>query len=136
MITTYMANIENNIMFGKRYSADRIMGTFYIALSTTPISSNGAGMTEPNDPNYSRIMILNNDINFTVSSGGVIKNSTEWRFPMSTKAWSPVTHWAIMDSLSGGNMLYYDAVTAPINVDVHQELYFNPNSIVITRSGV
>lgn len=135
MITNYMADIENSIMLGQRHGVERVVDTFYIALSTTPINANGTGLTEPTDANYSRVAVPNDEYNFVQSINGVTKNAREWRYVISTTKWQPVTHWAIMDSLKGGRVLYYDALPTPMNVDVHQEVFFNPQSVVITRSG-
>lgn len=135
MITKYQADRENSILFGRRNT--EVHKNFYIALSSSTINENGTGLTEPTDRNYSRILIPNDEFNFTVSSNGIIKNITTWEFNISTKAWeNPITHWAIMDSLKGGRILYYDELPSPMRVDVNQVVLFNPQTIQIKRSGI
>lgn len=134
MITTYQANKENELLFGKRNNT--IADVFYIGLSHTNINSSGGGVKEPSDPNYHRIRIENNASNFSTSSGGIIKNLTEWIFPITSTSWSNITDWFISDSLNGGNVLYCDTLTSPMSVDIHQILKFKQNSIQIKRAGV
>lgn len=134
MITTYQANRENELLFGKRHND--VIDTYYIGLSHTTINSNGEGITEPSDPNYYRIEIENNPDNFSVSSDGIVTNLTEWIFPITSDSWSNITDWFISDSLTGGNVLYCDTLTVPMSVDIHQILKFKPNSIQIKRVGV
>lgn len=137
MITRYQADIENSIMFGKKYDSSKVIDTFYIALSSTAITESGTGLTEPNDRNYKRLAIDNNLGSFTTSSSGVTKNANTWEFGISTSVWGrPITHWAIMDSVTGGRILYYDALPTPMVVDVNQVVLFNPQAITITRSGL
>lgn len=134
MITTYQANKENELLFGKRNNT--IVDVFYIGLSHTNINSSGGGITEPSDPNYYRIRVENSPVNFSASSNGTVTNLTEWSFPITSKVWSNVSGWFISDSLTGGNTLYYDTLVSPVSVDVHQILKFKPNSIQIKRVGV
>lgn len=134
MITKYQADRENNILFGRRDI--EVHENFYIALSTTAITEDGTGLTEPTDENYSRLLISNIPSSFITSSNGIIKNATTWQFNISTKVWeNPITHWAITDSLKGGRILYYDALPTPMSVDVNQVVLFNPQAIQIKRSG-
>lgn len=134
MITTYQANKENEILFGKRNHD--VVDVFYIGLSHTNVNQNGAGITEPSDLNYHRIKIENNTSNFSPSSGGIVTNITEWSFPITSDSWLNITDWFISDSLLGGNILYYDTLKIPMSVDVHQILKFKPTSIQIKRVGV
>lgn len=135
MITKYQADRENNILFGRRNI--NVHENFYIALSSTTINENGAGLTEPTDKNYSRILVPNDEFNFITSSNGMIKNATAWEFNISTKVWeNPITHWAFMDSLKGGRVLYYGELPQSMSVDVNQIVLFKPQTIQIKRSGV
>lgn len=135
MITDYQADRENNMLFGRRQVEAH--KNYYLALSSTAINKNGTGLTEPTDKNYSRVLIPNDDCNFITSSGGVTKNAALIEFNISTKAWeNPITHWAIMDSLKGGRILYYDELPSPMRVDVNQVVLFNPQTIQIKRSGI
>lgn len=38
-------------------------------------------------------------------------------FAQATAGWGTITHWAIMDAITAGNMLYHDALVAPLAVN-------------------
>ena len=133
-ITTYQANKINDFIFGGTQFTPN--STYYLGLSTTAISSSGTGATEPSGGGYARVAITNNKTNFTVSSGGIIKNQTQFEFPESTTAWGTITYVFIADSptTGGGNILYYDALTNPRTVQTASILLFAINSMTLQLS--
>lgn len=131
-ITTYQANKVNDYLFGG--TAFTPSTTYYLGLSTTAIGSAGTGVTEPSGGAYTRVAVTNNKTNFTVSSGGIIKNATQIEFPESTTAWGTITYVFIADSLTGGNILYYDALTTPRTVQTATVLLFAVNAMNIQLS--
>ena len=128
-ITTYQANRLNNYLFGATSFAPN--GTYYIGLSTTAINAAGTGVTEPTGGGYKRVAVTNNKTNFTDSTGGIVQNKVQFEFPESTTAWGTITHVFIADSLTGGNILYYDALTTPRTVQTATILLFAINSMKI-----
>lgn len=136
MITSYQANIENDIFFGKQ-GLINVPDVYYLALSSGQITESGGGLTEPSDPNYQRIVIENNKSNFSVSSNGAVENTKQLEFEISTRVWSsPITCWALMSAKVGGRVLYYDTLPTAMRVDVNQTVIFKPQTISIKRSGV
>ena len=128
-ITTYQANRLNNYLFGASTFSPN--GTYYIGLSTTAINAAGTGVTEPTGGGYKRVAVTNNKTNFTDSTGGIVQNKVQFEFPESTTAWGTITHVFIADSLTGGNILYYDALTTPRTVQTATILLFAINSMKI-----
>lgn len=128
-ITTYQANRLNNYLFGATSFTPN--GTYYIGLSTTAINAAGTGVTEPTGGGYKRVAVTNNKTNFTDSTGGIVQNKAQFEFPESTTAWGTITHVFIADSLTGGNILYYDALTTPRTVQTATILLFAINSMKI-----
>lgn len=128
-ITTYQANRLNNYLFGATSFTPN--GTYYIGLSTTAINAAGAGVTEPTGGGYKRVAVTNNKTNFTDSTGGIVQNKVQFEFPESTTAWGTITHVFISDGLTGGNILYYDALTTPRTVQTATILLFAINSMKI-----
>ena len=49
---------------------------------------------------------------FDASSGGAIDNTSAVEFPTATGTWGTITHTAVLDAASGGNMLAETALTA------------------------
>lgn len=128
-ITTYQANRLNNYLFGATSFTPN--GTYYIGLSTTAINASGTGVTEPTGGGYKRVAVTNNKTSFTDSTGGIVQNKVQFEFPESTTAWGTITHVFIADSLTGGNILYYDALTTPRTVQTATILLFAINSMKI-----
>lgn len=128
-ITTYQANRLNDYLFGATPFTPN--GTYYIGLSTTAINAAGTGVTEPTGGGYRRVAVTNDKTKFTDSTGGIVQNKVQFEFPESTTAWGTITHVFIADSLKGGNILYYDALTTPRMVQTAAILYFTINSMKI-----
>ena len=77
----------------------------YIALSTADPTDDGSGLTEPSGGAYERKLIANNKTTWTTASAGALDNAIEIAFAMATASWGVITHFAIMDALTGGNMI-------------------------------
>lgn len=102
--------LENELldqMFGAlAYTAP---ATLYIALSTTTTTDVG-GKTEPAGGSYARKAVTNNKTTWDTASGGALANAIEIAFVTATASWGTITHFAIMDASSGGNMLAHGAL--------------------------
>lgn len=71
---------------------------WYIGLFTTAPTETGGG-TELSGSGYVR-----RSATFTVS-GDTASNSAAIEFPEATASWGTITHAAVFDALSGGNMI-------------------------------
>jgi hypothetical protein len=93
----------------------------YMALYTAAPSDSGGG-TEVTGGSYSRINLPPLDTNWTATQGGTSGNSSgstgftanalAITFPAPTANWGTITHFAILDASSGGNLWIWDALTA------------------------
>lgn len=101
--------------------------TLYVALLTAAPSDAGGG-TEVSGGSYARVGVTASLANFsgtqsagstTASSGtgGTTSNNGAITFPAPTANWGSVTHWGIYDASSGGNLLYYAALTTAKTVN-------------------
>lgn len=79
--------------------------TWYVGLFTAAPGETGGG-TEVSGGSYARTAAT-----FTVS-GDTATNSGAVEFPTATGSWGTITHAAVFDASSGGNMLLYAALTA------------------------
>lgn len=84
--------------------------TLYIALSTADPTDAGSGLAEPSGGAYARASVTNNGTNWT-RSAGQISNANVISYAQATAGWGDISHFAIFDALTGGNMLYYGAIT-------------------------
>ena len=83
--------------------------TIYIAFSTADPLDDASGLAEPVGGSYARVSTAAGDWN--VASGGVITNANNIAFPTATGAWGEITHFALFDAASGGNMLAHGQFT-------------------------
>lgn len=117
-ITTYGATFVLNTLFGKRATPP---DSFYIALLTQAPGeqADGTTLSEP-DPNagYARMLLANDALSWGQAVDGVVTSTASVFFPLATANWVPVSHYALCDSLTGGNVYLYGSFTVPRRVMV------------------
>jgi hypothetical protein len=100
---------ENEILdhlFGKgSYTPPSI----YVGLSTADPADDAAGLAEPSGNAYARVATSGADWN--TASGGTIDNANEISFPEAGGSWGTLTHFALFDAASGGNMLAHGSLS-------------------------
>ena len=130
MKTHMQANLNLDYDFGRvSYSPPT---TLYLGLSTTPISQDGTGATEPSGTaGYTRVTITNDKTKFSTSSNSELYNVVDLSFPESTASWGTITHVFIADALSGGNIRYYEALPTPRQVQPQTSLMFAQQTLRI-----
>ena len=94
--------------------------TVYVALFTAAPSDSGGG-TEVTGGSYARVAVTSSLANWagtqgagtTVAStgtGGTTSNNNTITFPAPTANWGTVTHFALFDASTSGNMLVWSAL--------------------------
>ena len=95
--------------------------TVYVALLTAAPSDSGGG-TEVSGGSYARVAVTASMANWagTQSSGsttastgtsGTTSNNSTITFPAPTANWGTVTYFAVYDQATGGNLIYWAALT-------------------------
>lgn len=101
----------------------------YIAAFKTATTDAGGG-TEIIGGAYTR-----KEVTFgaaTISGvAGLSSNTNDIEFPIATADWGTVTHLALMDAATGGNMLYHGAVTASKKIDTGDMLRILPTDVKV-----
>jgi len=82
--------------------------TIYIALSTADPTDDASGIAEPSGNGYARKACAGWD----VSSSGATANTADITFDQATGSWGTITHFAIFDALTSGNMLAHGTLSA------------------------
>jgi hypothetical protein len=82
--------------------------TIYVALSTADPTDDASGIAEPSGNGYARVQTAAGDWNAAVS--GLIDNANAITFPTATGSWGTLTHFALYDAASGGNMLAHGSL--------------------------
>jgi hypothetical protein len=85
----------------------------YIGLFTGAPSDSGGG-TEVTGGSYARVQRDPLDANWTATSStdGITTNAAAITFAEPTANWGTVSHFAIFDASSGGNMLFHGELSA------------------------
>lgn len=116
--------------------------TLYVGLLTSAPSDAGGG-TEVSGNGYSRVAVTSSLANWagtqsagstTASSGtgGQTSNNAAITFPTPTATWGTVTHFAIYDAATGGNPLFYGALTISKTVNQSDTVSFPSGSLTVT----
>lgn len=93
---------------------DHVLGTtaytkpsaVYLGLSTGSFGDDNSG-TELSGSNYSRKVIT-----FASAANGTTSNDSTIEFSAATGSWGTVSHWALFDAASSGNLLIHGAFSA------------------------
>jgi len=100
--------------------------TVYVALFTTATDDAGGG-TEVSGGAYARQAVT-----LAAASGGASENSADITFPQATADWGTITHVALMDAETGGNMLMHTAIDASKTVNNGDTFKINAGDLDVT----
>jgi len=98
----------------------------YVALYTTATTSAGGG-TECIGSGYTRKLM-----GFTTATSGATENNGDVEFPAATGSWGTITHTALLDASSGGNMLMETALTASKTISSGDVFRFQSGEFDVT----
>lgn len=102
--STYLANKMLDHMF--KVAAYTVPTNIYVGLSTANPTDSAGGLAEPSGNAYARTVCNTWD----AAAGGASANTAAVTFPTATGAWGTVTHSALFDASTAGNMLMYGAL--------------------------
>jgi hypothetical protein len=105
--------------------------SLYLALFTavTGLESNTPS-AEVSGGSYARQQVV--AANWT-QTGGAIENALDIEFAQATAAWGEITHGAIMDAPTGGNVLYWGALTTPREIGNGDQFKVNAGDLDLTH---
>jgi hypothetical protein len=81
----------------------------YVALSTADPGESGSGLAEPSGNGYARTLMNS----WATAASRATSNSGAVTFPAATGSWGTITHYAIFDASTAGNMIGYGSLTTP-----------------------
>lgn len=123
--TDYLEDaILDHVLGGSSYSAP---ATTYLALFTSAPGEAGGG-TELTAGGFS---YARQAISWGSASGGSISNDTQIDFTNTPEA--TITHVAIMDASSGGNMLYYGSLSSSISTSAGGQVSFEIGELTVSE---
>jgi hypothetical protein len=122
--TDYMENkIIDHILRNQSFTPP---ATVYVALFTTATSDAGGG-TEVSGGSYAR-----QAAGLSAASAGASSNAADITFPQATADWGTVTHCALFDAVSGGNMLMHTPLDASKTVNNGDTFRMNAGDLDVT----
>jgi len=102
--------------------------TVYVGLYTAAPSDSGGG-TEVSGGAYARQAIT-----FSAAAAGTTNNSAVVTFPTATANWGTITHFALFDASTAGNMLMWSALTTSRVVNTNDIVKFSAGSLTVTQT--
>lgn len=131
MNTTYFLNQVMGNLF-KTKETPALPSEYYIGLSSTAPNISGGNVTEPlSNSGYKRVKLEN----LSEPADGVITNEQAISFDESTANWGTMSHFVIYDALEAGNLLMYDTLSTPRNVEAATIVTIKANSLTLILSN-
>ena len=131
MNTTYFLNQVMGNLF-KTKETPALPSEYYIGLSSTAPNISGGNVTEPlSNSGYKSVKLEN----LSEPADGVITNEQAISFDESTANWGTMSHFVIYDALEAGNLLMYDTLSTPRNVEAATIVTIKANSLTLTLSN-
>jgi hypothetical protein len=83
--------------------------TIYVGLSTADPTDDGSGLAEPSGNAYARVQTSASDWNS--ASNDSLDNASDITFAQATGSWGTITHFALFDAQTAGNMLAHGTLS-------------------------
>jgi 2-keto-4-pentenoate hydratase len=100
----------------------------YIGLWTADNGLEAGTLTaEVSGGSYARMLVT-----FGAASGGSASNSATVTFPAATANWGTITHVAVMDALTSGNVLFHGAVTTSKTIENGDTFQISSGNLTIS----
>ena len=100
--------------------------TVYVSLYTSDPTDADTG-TEVSGGSYARTSAA-----FDAPSNGVTQNTSDVTFPTATASWGTVTHVAIHDAASAGNMLFHTPLDTSKTIDSGDIFKITAGNLTVT----
>jgi len=100
--------------------------TVYVSLYTSNPNDDDSG-TEVSGGSYARTAVT-----FDAPSNGVTQNSADVTFPTATGSWGTVTHVAIHDALTSGNLLFHTPLDTSKTIDSGDIFKITAGNLTVT----
>jgi len=120
--TDYLENAIIETMRATNITAAAV----YVALFTTATDDAGGG-TEVTGGSYARQLA-----GLSVAAGGASSNAADITFPTATADWGTVTHVALYDAVTVGNMLMHSILDASKTVNDGDIFKINTGDLDVT----
>lgn len=131
-LSDYLENkLVDHVLGGTAYNPAVAggLGTIYLALSTANPTDDGTGMAEPADT-YQRQAIT-----FNAASARVLTGIGTISFPQAGASQGTISHWALFDAQTNGNMLAHGELSALQAVNAGNTPSISGSAVTVTFSA-
>jgi hypothetical protein len=105
-------------------------GNLYIALLTQNPGDDGSIVNEASFPGYARVAVPRGSSGW-VEANGQVRNVAEITYPACTGGSATILYFGLCKTLTGDDMILYEALPAPALVSIDVELQFDINTLAI-----
>ena len=127
-LSNYLENALMNHLY--KNTAHTPSASLYIALFTSDPAEDASG-TECAGASYARIEMTSSD--WSAVSNGQVSNANQITFPTASAGdWGTISHAAIFDSGSGGNMYHYGALNSTVTLSTGDGFLFAAGNLVLS----
>lgn len=113
MNTTYWLNVQQGNIYGTQ-TTPALPTEYKLGWSSTTPTIGGTNVTEPSGNGYARITLSN----LSTPTNGLITNTSNNYFPISTGSQGTATHYVVYGNTTGNNLLMFGALTTSQAVSV------------------
>jgi hypothetical protein len=131
--SNYLENkVLDHVLTATSYTAPT---TRYLALFTNTSGSAAANLeagTLTDEVSGSGTAYTRKAITFAAASGGSSASNATVTFDTATANWGTITHVAVMDASSSGNVLFYGAVTTSKTIETGDTFQVSSGNLTIS----
>lgn len=108
------------------------MPSVWVGLWTATLDDTSTGSTagEVSGGSYARKATAGSDWN--AGSGGTVTNANALAFPTATGSWGTVTHFALLDASTAGNIIGWADLTTSKTISNGDTAQFNASALTVT----
>lgn len=131
--SNYLENkLLDHVLTATSYSAP---GTRYLALfnnTSGNAATNLEAGTLTDETSTSGTAYARQTVTFAAASSGTSATNATVTFPAATANWGTITHVAVMDNITGGNVLFWGAVTTPKTIETGDTFQVSSGNLTIS----
>jgi len=127
--TTLCNALLEHVLGGTSYTPP---ATLYLALYTVAPTAAGGG-TECAGSGYARVAVPAGS-GWSAAAAGAKSNATELLFATAGASWGTAAAFGLLDAPTGGTLLYFADLQAPLAIGSGATARFAPGSLTITES--
>jgi len=128
--SNYLENkVLDHVLTATSYTAPSVR---YLAIFTGTAGDNLEAGTLTNEVSTSGSAYARTAVTFAAANAGTSATNATVTFPTATANWGTITHVAVMDALTSGNVLFYGAVTTPKTIETGDTFQVSSGNLTIS----